>query len=86
MVLNAQSTISVISSQNRINKITSQSLFTVPDISQSFFGVWGVWGRGGGKKMKQTELGRHKLVGYRPWQLAKHNYVMQGYNYIPTPR
>ena len=60
-------------------------MFTVPDISQSFFGGWGVCVGGGGggvKKMKQTELGRHKLVGYRPWQLAKHNYVMQGYIFL----
>ena len=38
MVFNAQSTVSVIAVRNTINLFKSQSLFTVPDISQSLFG------------------------------------------------
>ena len=37
-VLNAQSTVSVVSGRNTIHQTTSQSNFTVPDTSQSLYG------------------------------------------------
>ena len=56
LFFNAQSTVSVITGRNTIHLITSQSLFTVPDISQYLFAE-------DLEKTKQNEPGMQKLVG-----------------------
>ena len=78
MLFTAQSIILVISGRNTNHLITSNSLFTVPDIIiyQSLFEV-----DLGGYEVKMN-LGRQKFVGYRPCQQAKHVITIKAI--IPT--
>ena len=72
MAVNVQSTISVILGQNTIQLITSQSLFTVLDTSQSLFG----------EVLGKTHVVEH-ITGKAEIRISRLENVMQGY--IPTP-